>query len=184
MHTSPLALLLSLFLALTTAEPPPPISIIPVPSYIPTIAILPPSDPTTAPLPLTIIPEPDLMPISSNIMVDIPPVSTMIPADDATTMMAPLEMTSVVTDVVNGGGGTSTTTTTTIPGVATPTTTMPPTTTTSTTTQTSLVTPSPTGTKGNSTGPIETSGVEGRGFGEVKMVSLALVGVLGIFVFA
>jgi hypothetical protein len=44
----------------------------------------------------------------------------------------------------------------------------------------------PTGVKGNATsGPIETSGGEGRGAGSVaKMMGLALVGVFGVFVFA
>lgn len=106
-------LLLATTLHLVTASPP--ISIIPVPSYIPTIDILPPvaATGTTAAyvaLPLTIVPEPDLL-AASSVVVVLPAISTLVPEEEPVKTMSPVAVgvkTSVV--VVEEEGWTSTTT--------------------------------------------------------------------------
>ena len=91
------------FLHLATAKPPP-ISIVPVPSYIPTIVIDPLAESTGAYTPpaLTIVPQPDMLGATSMVEVVLPPVSTVVgTGEESTTMVVEEGFTS--TSNVPGG---------------------------------------------------------------------------------
>lgn len=110
--SSSIILLLATALHLVTASPP--ISIIPVPSYIPTIDILPPAAATgtTAAyvaLPLTIVPQPDLL-AASSVVVVLPAISTLVPEEEPVKTMSPVAVGVKTSVVVEEEGWTSTTT--------------------------------------------------------------------------